>query len=201
MRKKLTRIGIVLASVVALVLGAVTPAFADTYDEITVTATPAFIGISITQNTWTINGIDLTGVIAPATTYYSNADGASGDVTAPSATVLAAECYFEVTNASTIVTDLTANMVDFTGGDAMANSDGGYADAEAGEFGASTYIEGASWPGDAVILKKAASAAMKVDLAATTDQKFGVALKTQSDAWTSGDAMTSTITVTATDST
>jgi len=177
------------------------PVFAAPTADITVTATPSYIAIAIAQNTWTVNGIDGTGKIAVATTYYSNADGASGDVTPPSATVLIAECYFVIANASSVETDLTTNMIHFTGGEAMQNSDLGYTSAGAGEFGASTYITGAAWPGGSVICKNSGSAAMELDLPATTQAEFGIALKTQSDVWLSGDAMTSTITVTATDST
>jgi len=199
------KIGIVLASVVALMLGAITPAMAADFDDITVTATPSFLSISIANDAWTVNGLgdndpalNSFGVIVPATTYYSNPIDDAVDTVAPSATVLEAECHFEIANASTIVTDITANMVHFTGGDAMQNSDGCYTDAEAGEFGASTYIEGATWVGDAVILANSGSGAMEEDLAATTNLFFGIAIKTQSDAWASGDAMTSTVTVTAT---
>jgi len=197
-RKKLLRIAVVLASVVALVFGAVTPAMADISDDITVTATPVYIAISIAPDTWTVNGITGSSKIAPATTYYSNPNG---DTVAPTETVVDGDCTFTVTNTSTVETDLTANMIHFTGGDAMQNSGGGYTDAEAGEFGASTYVTGAAWPGGSVICDNAGSGAMKADLAATTNIKFGVAIKTQSDVWLSGDAMTSTITVTATDST
>jgi hypothetical protein len=197
--KKRLLLSLLLAVVLVMVFAV--PVFSDTSDDITVTASPAFIGISIANDTWTINGLgtSATGLIAPATTYYSNLKDEADDTTAPSATVLEAECYFEIANASTIVTDITANMIHFTGGDAMQNSDGGYTDAGAGEFGASTYIEGATWPDDAVFLKNSGSDAMETDLAATTNLFFGVAIKTQSDAWASGDNMTSTITVTATE--
>jgi len=201
MKRRKVLVGILLALVLTLLPVAPALAVAGTSQDITVTATPAFIAIAIAQDTWTINGIDGTGKIAPATTYYSNETGATGDVTAPTATVIDGDCYFTVVNTSTITTDLTTNMIHFTGGDTMQNSGGGYTDAEAGEFGASTYVTGAAWPGAAVICDNAGSAAMKEDLAATTDIKFGIAIKTQSDAWASGDAMNSTITVTATDST
>jgi hypothetical protein len=187
---------IMVALLVVLVVSV--PISSATTASIVVTATPSFVGITISQNTWTINGIDGSGKIAPNTTYYSNGTGATGDVTAPSATVVDGECYFTVTNAATIVTDLTTNMSDFSGGDASTNSNSGYASNGATTYGASTYISGSTWPDNAVILKSSASDAMKSSLAATTDLKFGVAIKTQSDAWTSGSAMTSTITVTST---
>jgi hypothetical protein len=197
MKRKWSLILSVLVSLVVLLSVAI-PASANTTATITVTATPAFIGIAIAQSTWTINGIDGSGLVTNNTTYYSNATGASGDVTPPSATVVDGECYFTIVNTSTIATDITANMADFTGGDASTNINTGYANNGANTYGASTYISGAAWTAGAVILKSSASSAMKSDLGATTDLLFGVALKTQSGVWASPTAMSSTITVTAT---
>jgi hypothetical protein len=196
-KKKWSLILSVFLALVTILYIAV-PASAATTATITVTSTPAFIGISIAQNTWTVNGIDGNTFSNINTTYYSNATGASGDVTAPENPVVDGDCYFTMANTSTIPTNITANMVDFTGGDASANINTGYATNGAGTYGASTYISGAAWPAAAVILKSAASAAMKASLAASTALKFGVAIKTQSGAWAAGTGMTSTITVTAT---
>lgn len=191
---------LILSAILALTLVAAfaVPVFAAPSADVTVTATPSFLSISIAQNTWTINGIDGTGKLAINATYYSNATGASGDVTAPTATVVDTDCYFLITNTSTVVTNMTANMIHFTGGDAMTNTDTGYATNGANAFGASTYTTGATWPTGAVILKNAASAALKTSVAATTNVYFGVAIKTQSGAWASGSSQTSTITVTVT---
>ena len=199
--KALRRLLIPILTTLCLLLANVTPVNAAVFDDITVTATPAFIAVSIAQDTWTINGIDLSGKIAINTTYYANPTGAAGDTTAPNNPVVDGDCYFMIDNTSTIETDMTANMVHFVGGDAMQNIDTGYANNGANSFGASTYTTGAAWPAAAVILKNAASAALKANVAATTDVYFGVAIKTQSGAWASGANQTSTITVTATDST
>lgn len=172
------------------------PALAATSDDIVITATPSFISISIAQDTWTINGISGDSMIDKATTYYANP---LGDVTAPSNPVVDGECYFTIANTSTVVTDITANLPTFVGGDAMTNTNNGYATNGANAFGASTYISGAAWPAGVVILKDAASAVMKASLAATTDLKFGVAIKTKSGDFGVGTAMTGTITVTATE--
>jgi hypothetical protein len=188
-------IGILLA--ISLLGISVIPTYAATTATITVTAATAFIGISITQNTWTINGIDGSGKIAPDTIYYSNATGANGDVTAPTATVVDGDCYFVIHNTSTIVTNLVANMADFTSGDASTNINTGYATNGANAYGASTYTTGAAWPAGAVILKSSGSSNLKSSVAATTDVYFGIAIKTQSGAWTSGTSMTSTVTVVA----
>lgn len=188
-------VALFLISIVGL---SAVPTFAATTATITVTATPAFIGISIAQSTWTINGIDGSGKIAPATTYYSNGTGATGDVTAPNNPVIDGDCYFEVTNTSTVATDMTGNMSDFTGGDAMTNINTGYTNNGANAYGASTYTTGAAWPAGAVILKSSASSAIKSSVAASTPLFFGIAIKTQSGAWASGTGETSTVTVTAT---
>jgi len=193
------RILVAILLALALVVVPVMPAFAATFDDITVTATPSYISIDIAQNTWTINGIDGSGKLAIATTYYSNATGASGDVTPPSATVVDGECYFTMTNTSTVTTNITLNMPHFVSGDAMQNTDTGYTTNGANAFGASTYISGSAWPGGAVIAKNAASAAMKTGLTAGTSLLFGIAIKTQSGAWASGTSMTSAVLVTATE--
>lgn len=199
--KKYTRILLPLLIALVLVFGTAIPVSAATFADITVTAVPLFISISIAQSTWTINGIDGSGKIATGTTYYSNPTGASGDVTAPTATVVDGDCYFLIVNTSTVETDLTANMVDFTSGDAMTNVNTGYANNGANAYGASTYTTGAAWPAGAVILKSSASTALKGNVTATTNVYFGVAIKIKSAAFGVGTSMTSTITTTATDST
>jgi hypothetical protein len=191
------RILAILTLIVVMALTFVMPAMAATTAIVTITATPSFIGISIAQNTWTINGIDGNSLVVENTTYYSKATGATGDVTAPNNPVVDGDCYFTMANTSTIVTDITANMADFTGGDASTNINTGYANSGANTYGASTYISGAAWPAGVVILKSSGSSAMKTSLAAATALKFGIAIKMQSGAWGSPTAMTSTVTVTA----
>jgi len=187
-----------LSLVLALVLlvGLTVPVLAATSVPITITATPTYLCIAIAQNTWLINGIDGSGVIHKNTTYYSNAAGASGDVTAPTNPVDIGECYFVIDNTSTVITDITGNLPTFVGGDAMTNTDTGYATNGANAFGASTYITGAAWPAGVVILKSAASDPIKASLAATTDLEFGVAIKIKSGDFTSADNQIGTLTVT-----
>lgn len=196
--KRLLSVLLAVMLVISVVGLTAIPALAATTATITVTATPSFIAIAIAQNTWTINGIDGSGKIAINTTYYSNGTGASGDVTAPNNPVVDGDCYFEIANTSTVATDMTANMSDFAGGDAMTNINTGYANNGANQYGASTYTTGAAWPAGAVILKSSASAALKASVGATTNVFFGIAIKTQSGAWASGTNETSTVTVTAT---
>ncbi len=195
------RIIVAILIALTLLLTPVIPALAATDAPITVTATPSFVGIAIAQATWTINGIDGPGVIATGTTYYSNATGGTGDVTAPSNPVVDGECYFTMTNTSTVATDIVLDMPDFVGGDAMTNTNTGYLTNGANAFGASTYISGAAFDGiggGVVIAQNTGSDDMKTSLAAATALKFGIAIKTQSGAWGVGTAMQSDVLATAT---
>ena len=168
------------------------PIFALTSQDVTVTATPAYISIANDPGTWTINEYD-TSVILVATEYWSNP---LGDTTTPSDPVVDGECRFTITNTSTVATDLTVNFIHFTGGDAMQNS--GTGSGGVGEFGAYSYCTGMTYSSGKVIADNSGSGVMKDALAATTDIKWGVSCDTQTDIWTSGTAMTSTITITAT---
>jgi len=182
--------------VVALVLVPITPAFAAPSQEVSVTATPAFIAIANAPDNWTVNdivGVGTKGVMVVDTVYYSNP---LGDCTVPSDDVVDGECRFTITNTSTVITDLTVNFPDHAGGDASTNSDSG--DNAAGAFGAYTYCTGMTYSSGKVICKKAGSDATKESLAATTDIKWGITYESQSGAWTSGTPMTSTVTITAT---
>jgi len=191
MRKLL--VAIVLA--LALIIVPVVPALADTEQEVTVTAVPAFIAISNAPATWDINDVaEATGkAIAPDTLYYSNPEG---DTTIPTVGgAVDGECRFTITNTSTVAIDLTVLFPDHTGGDASTNSETGANGAT--EFGAYSYFSG-QIQGAWVVAKDTGSAAGLEDLAATTNIKWGLIYESQSDAWTSGDSMTSTVTITAT---
>ena len=190
-------LGLVLT--VALLAGIVLPAssaFADTSKTVTVTAKASFIAITLDVNTWTINGIDGNGFIAPDTKYYANPTGATGDVTAPTATVIDGDCYFQVTNASSSVPlDLTVNWGHFTGGDAMQNANSKTTNG-ANAFAAAAYCTGMTYA-DAPSANVSGSAAMKDEWTGAT-LKWGLYIETQSGAWTSGDVQTSTVTIVAT---
>ena len=188
MRKAILSIAIALMLLVVFAV----PIFAATSQDVTVTATPAFISIANSPGTWTINEYD-DSVIAPATEYWSNP---LGDTSSPSDPVVDDECRFQITNSSTVATDLTVNFIDFTGGDAMLNS--GTGSGGVGEFGAYSYCTGMTYSSGKVIADNAGSSVMKDGLAATTDIKWGVSCDTQTDVWTSSDDMISTITITAT---
>jgi len=186
-------VGILLALVLAV--APVAPVLAATSQDVTVTATPAFIAIANAPGAWTSNDVaDATGKsIAIDTIYYSNP---LGDTTIPSDPVVDGECRFTITNTSSIITDLTVNFPNHAGGDASTNSDLGTNDTT--KFGAYSYCTGMTYSTGKVIAKTAASDPMKEDLAATTNIKWGLAYESQSNAWTSGTNMTSTVTITAT---
>ena len=139
-------------------------------------------------------GAGTTARIAISTTYYSNPLGATTQPT--EAGILDTECRFTITNTSSVATDLTVNFIHFTGGDAMQNS--GTGSGGVGTFGAYSWPSGAVYSTGKVIALNAGSAVMKNALAATTNIKWGLTLSTQTDEWTTGAAMSSTVTITAT---
>jgi len=185
-------ISVVLA--IALVLVPFSGVLAAEFDEVTVTATPSFISVSNTPIDWSINGILGSGKIAKSTTYYTNP---LGDTTSPSDPVVDGECRFTLDNTSSIATNITVNFPDFTGGDAMTNGNSG--SAGVGSFGAYSYHSGmTTYDTDKVVAKSAASDALKSSLAADTDLLWGLEVATQTDDFSSGDEMSSTVTITAT---
>lgn len=190
MKKNLFRV-LAILSMLAMMLGGAVPTMAATDADITVTATPAFISISNAPGTWTVGGLTGSGYIAPDTLYYANP---GGDTVAPSATVVDGECNFTITNTSTIAIDLTVNFPDHTGGDASTNSDTGANGTTS--FGAYSYFSGDSFAAK-VIAKSAASDVAYASLGATTDIKWGIQYESQSNAWASGTAMSSTVNIAA----
>ncbi len=177
---------------VALTVVPATGLSAATSSVITINATPAYIAITNSPTDWTVHGITGSSVINTSTTYFTNPNG---DTVAPTATVADADCRFTVTNTSTVAIDLTVNFANFTGGDAMTNSNDGTAGATT--FGAFAWASGANYATGKVVAKASGSSAMKVNLAAATGVKWGLTLLTQTNAWTSGTAMSSSATLTA----
>ena len=188
---------LLLSLVLALVMtfGVALPAYSAAAQEVAVTATPAFIGIANAPSTWAVNDVaGATGKsIAPDTVYYSNP---LGDTTIPSDPVVDGECRFTITNSSSVITDLTVNFPSHAGGDASTNSDLG--SNAATSFGAYSYCTGMTYSTGKVIAKTTGSAVMKASLVALTNIKWGLTYESQSNAWTSGTNMTSTVTITAT---
>ena len=203
---------ILVSAVLALVLvtSAAVPAFAADYADVTVTATPLYLSITNTNddtnNLWTINNLGTgsesgKGVILTNTTYYANPIDDDHDTTAPNNTsVIDTECYFIVTNvAGASPCDLVITWGTFSGGGAnMTNSDAGTNTGTT--YGAWAYYSGMadySTTGKVLVKASASDTLYTAGLAADTSLKWGVAILTQQDGWSSGDPSTSTLTITA----
>jgi hypothetical protein len=189
MKKKIL---LTITTVILATFSFALPALADTSADVTITATPYFIGISNDPSTWTLNGITGSSVVLVDTKYYSNP---LGDTTAPSATVVNGECRFTLTNDSTIDIDLKVTVGAFSGGDAdMTNSDDGSNDAT--HFGAYAWYSGMTYA-NKVIAKSAASDDLYSSYSGSS-LKWGAEIETRTGAWTGGDASTATMTIAAT---
>lgn len=186
MRKTLIAILMALALAVVPAAGV----FALTSQDVEITATPAFISISNSPGAWVINDVDDLGgkTILPDTLYYSNPGGDTTSPTVGGATDV--ECRFTITNTSSVAIDLTVVFPDHLGGDASTNSDLGTNDTTS--FGARTYFTGQA-SGAWVIAQGTTSAVGYDGLAATIGIKWGLIYESQSNAWTSGTAMTNTV--------
>jgi len=196
---------LVIMLVVMMTLGLTGMALAATSDTITVTATPAFVGISNSPATWLVNGIN--GAPAPKVgdgrirrniVYYANP---LGDVTAPAGdNVTDAECQFSITNISTVHTDISVNFPDFVGGDAMTNinQDSGDVNVVNGvnAFVAWSWYSGMPYA-NKILAKATESDILLSDLGETTNKKWGLEIKTQTGAWTVPDSMISSVVVSA----
>ena len=122
-----------------------------------------------------------------------------GDTTAPSATVVDGECRFSVTNTSGINIDIVVNFPNHTGGDASTNSNTGSNGATSfGAYSYTSYTGFNTFADDKVIAKATGSDPLLTTASAGDDFKWGLQYKSQSNDWTSGDAMSSTVTITAT---
>lgn len=197
-KMKTRRIGMLfgLLAVFGLLAGLLSPAIAlaATSADVTITGTPTYIAITGTD-TWTINlGTNGDGKMDIATTYYSNPLGCN---LSPSDPVVDGECKFTVTNASSNVPlTLTVNIANFTGGDAMANSNSGAGGV--GTYGAYVYSTGMTYSSGKVVAKATGSAALTTNFTGAT-LKWGITISTQTDEWTSPTAETTTATITATE--
>lgn len=191
---------IVVLAVLALVVGMAVPAFAATTAAVTITAQPAYIVVTQAQLMWTLNGVFATGdgvtpknFIIPSDTYYANP---LGDGTPPSATVVAAECYFDlVTTGSSLPLTLTVNCSDFTGGGAAMTNGNGTNGATA--YAGYCWGNGTAYAAK-VTMKTSASSAMKTSLTPCASYPWGAEILTQTNAWAAAGNSTATMTLTAT---
>jgi hypothetical protein len=192
LKSKLLRFLLPIMLVVGM-LGFAVPVSAATSNTITITGTAAFVTITTNNSTWTINGLTGSGYMNTSTTYYSNP---AGDTIAPASTVLQASCYFDTTNGGNIPIDLTVNVPNFTSGDAMTNGSG---TPGANAFAAFGYFQGETgFPGSKVTLAATGSGVLISNLAAAGNKYWGIMIQTQTGAWASAVAETSSCTIAAT---
>ena len=191
------RLLLVMLLVLAMTLGLHLNAYAATSQTVTITAVPSYITIgAIANNTWTLNGLTGTSVVAVDTIYYANP---LGDTTIPSDPVVNGECYFTVdSTGSSVAIDIRVDCENFSTA-LMDNSEIG--DNSATEYGGYSYTaDGAfDYSTDKVIMKLTATGSDVLidELAVDTAQKFGAAIETPTNAWTTGDSETATMTIVA----
>ena len=191
-------LGLIAVLAVASTLVMPSMVLADDHAHVTVTARALFLSITNTPNTWTVNGIVGSGSVNVDTIYYSNP---TGETTAPSATVLAGECQFNVSNyASGTPCDLTVDWGAFTGGDTTMTNSGTGANG-ATTYGAYSYYEGQTFANAVVVKTTGSNEAYNAStgLAAGASLLWGLQIETRTDVWTGGGASTSTVTITATE--
>lgn len=208
--KKVRKTILAILLALALVLIPVGNAFAASSVDVYVYATPMILSLDATPSGWYINWADTTdghsgaaydpwgdNRTRPDTLYFSNplGDNLTPDVAVPG-TVDDTGCLFTFTNNSGLPIDISCRMTDFVGGDQMVNGEGGYTSSSDNVFGASGYVSGAAWDAGAVIFSYSDST-LVTDLADLGTIMWGVALKTQADAFNTPGTMTSTITCTA----
>jgi hypothetical protein len=187
---KRTILAILLA--LALVVIPVSSAFAETTQDVTVTASPAILSISNTPDNWPI---DSPNKMTHNTTYWSND---VDNTTAPGEPVAAADCRFTVTNNGDITADIGISFPDFDDGAAtllMPNSDTGSATAT--EFGAKAYREGDANSGAYTTLTVASVDDVITNLAGTETKNWGLQVETQTNVFTDGTPMQSVVVLTA----
>jgi hypothetical protein len=186
---------VLIALMVAVVtmLSSVMPVAAATTATVTVTAVPSYVAISDNVSTWTLNGLQGSGVLAVDTFYYSKATGP--DTTVFTSNIQTAECRDEITNTSTVNINLKADISNFIGGVAMNNSDDG--SNTSATFGAYVCESGVDWA-TAVVMKTTGSDTFWTSSSAGDDIHLAFGVETQTDAWTDGASKEATITITAT---
>ncbi len=191
------RLIISIVTAIALLVIPVSGALAAPSENITVTAVPAYIAIANGQTTWTINGLENSGVMEPDTLYYSN-PASGGDTTAPSSTIINGECRFAVTNTSTVNIAIVVNFPNPGSGE---STNSGVATNGAATFAVHSYTSYATfnaWPANKVVAKITGSDTLLTTASPGDEFWWGLEYESQSGAWTESTTMTSTVTITAT---
>lgn len=174
-------IGVLLA--LSLVLGVSVPAFAATTADVTITATPTYIAMTVSNapNTWAI------GVVEEATTYWWTADNAS-----PAEPLVDGDMMETITNTGSVAEDIDIHTHNATGGVGWTVSTDDTPAAD--EFSLRAGITGMA--NMAAMVQVITTDAELIDsLAASGTKKFCMSLKTGT--FTDGVAKSTTATLTA----
>jgi hypothetical protein len=192
--RKLLKVLLPLVAVISALIYAI-PVFAATTAPVTITQQFAFISISNSASSYTLNSDNsANGLVSASTTYYSNP---LGSTTPPSSTVTDAQCEWTMTNGSNIAIDLTWTMQNFAGG-SDNSSNGNTGSAGATSYGCYTYISGVLLSSAVVCKSSASGVGLSNMLPATTTKKWGIEFLTQTGAPSGSSAETSTLLCTAT---
>lgn len=187
------RLIISLVLALALLMIPASGVFAGTTANVDVTAVPSLVDVSISNASWTINGINGNGAIEANQTYYSQKT--QGETTVFGDPVLTANCWNVVTNNSTVNITLKADMADFAGGTVpMTNGDGTQG---ANAFAAWVCAAGSNWSTQKQIMKTTNSTVFWTSSSAGDDIEIGFGVQTQSGAWSDYTTQTTTILLTA----
>jgi len=165
--KRLKRLVIALGLLIVLIASFSLPVLADSFDEVTVTATPSYISI--------LNSPDSQGY---------------GVITASSSNDTDAY-YFTITNSSTVTTNVSIWAGDFTGGTGWTLSDDGSIGADT----AGMYAGTVSGSFDTVV-KASPGNVLKSSLASSTNISWHLRLNAPSS-FGDGAEKSSTVTVSA----
>lgn len=202
MKRKLIAILLMASVISALVIAS--PAMAATAQNVTVTAAPAYIAITMVGNgggspavAWTLNGFATVpgdSLIDPSTSYYANP---LGDTTAPANPVVLGGCGWTVTDTSSVTIKLYVYMTDFTGGG--ANMTNGTGTAGVSAYAAWCYKVADAFPAAKLIIPatQGATALFTGSTPGDGDISWGAMLTTQSGDWSSGSSSTATLTIKA----
>lgn len=186
-------VGIIMA--IVGMLGFSLPALAATSDTVTINATPAYIGIAVTEAAWTVNAGG-TSLTTKNTKYY--ATDTNTDAEPAHNPVTDADCLLNLTNTSNIHTDITITCTDFSNGDAWTNEES--KSNAANGFAMISWFTGDAWVDFAtsgVIVKKSGSSVGKSDLGEGDGIQFGIGIFTPSGVPASPTAQSATLTVSA----
>ena len=164
--------------------------------NITISATPGYLAMNLTNTTWTVNGLTGDSIMRASHTYLSNPLGDQGN---PGVTVNDTSCRFTLGNPGNVNMSTTIIWSHFTGtGTPMLNSDNGVADAN--HFGGWSYWSGMTYAGK-VIAKTSNSSTAYADLGPNFTEHFGFRIDVQTGSFSASSVLSSQVKVSVADTT